>query len=315
MTIKEKYGFIDKNGKLVVPIIYDLASHFENGLALVLKDGYYGFIDNMGGIRIPLIYDHISGFIDFKTGCYRIISEGLICAQKGNMYGFIDTNGRTVIPFVYTRGCYFDNGFAVVHKEDESYIIDVNGNVKYKCLYPDFLQNHYAEGMFLIRRSDGGYGKYGIINQDGRIVVPIEDHFCFDVCSEGLIVVKKRIDGEIRSGFFNKNGQLVIPYEFEWACPFENGLARVERHKKWGYIDKNGNVIVSYDYYDRVWPFSSDGYSPVCKNRKWGYVNRRGEEIIPLEYDYASPFSDGLALVNKNWKAYIINKDGKIKKR
>lgn len=53
----DKYGFIDKNGKLIIPLIYDSASSFSEGLALVKKDGKYGYIDKKGEVVIPLIYD------------------------------------------------------------------------------------------------------------------------------------------------------------------------------------------------------------------------------------------------------------------
>ncbi|MCA6068104.1 WG repeat-containing protein [Chryseobacterium sp. RG1] len=45
---KGKYGYIDKTGKEIVPLIYDQAHEFNNGSALVRKNNRYYFIDKNG---------------------------------------------------------------------------------------------------------------------------------------------------------------------------------------------------------------------------------------------------------------------------
>jgi len=45
---KGKFGFIDKTGKEVIPIIYDFAMPFFDGLAGVKKDGKVFYIDKQG---------------------------------------------------------------------------------------------------------------------------------------------------------------------------------------------------------------------------------------------------------------------------
>ncbi len=52
-------------------------------------------------------------------------------------------------------------------------------------------------------------------------------------------------------------------------------------------------------------------FLPVSKNEKWGYINELGQEMIPAQFDEASLFSDGLAVVVKNNKSGYINKAGK----
>ncbi len=50
---------------------------------------------------------------------------------------------------------------------------------------------------------------------------------------------------------------------------------------------------------------------PLLEN-KWGYINDHGEWIIPPEYDYALPFSQGLAIVKLENKNFVIDKSGRI---
>ena len=44
VTKGEKHGFADKDGKLVVPLIYDEAMTFSEGMAAVKQNGKWGFL-------------------------------------------------------------------------------------------------------------------------------------------------------------------------------------------------------------------------------------------------------------------------------
>ena len=48
--------------------------------------------------------------------------------------------------------------------------------------------------------------------------------------------------------------------------------------------------------YETAWQFA-DGLAAVAVDGRWGYVDSAGAEVIPLNYIWASTFSDGLARV------------------
>ena len=51
-----KWGFIDKNGKLVIPLKYDDVDYFRpNGLCAVTIKGKSGFIDKFGKETIKIV--------------------------------------------------------------------------------------------------------------------------------------------------------------------------------------------------------------------------------------------------------------------
>jgi hypothetical protein len=52
----EKLGFMDKDGKLVIPAQFDTARGFENGYARVEKDGHWGLIDKTGNWILEPVY-------------------------------------------------------------------------------------------------------------------------------------------------------------------------------------------------------------------------------------------------------------------
>ena len=64
----EKYGYINKEGKIVIPIIYDYASKFFNKIASVQKDG--------------------------KNYAINIYGEELIFSQKNEKWGIINSEGK-----------------------------------------------------------------------------------------------------------------------------------------------------------------------------------------------------------------------------
>jgi hypothetical protein len=114
MMVEKKYkcGFIDREGKEVIPCSYESATSFEQGVAIARIGKKYGLIDATN--------QHITGF-DFdefkfettsvedagsQTGYSnvgkRIITEGGYSVfRKGKMWGAVNPKGEIVIPFEF----------------------------------------------------------------------------------------------------------------------------------------------------------------------------------------------------------------------
>ena len=58
VQIKDKEGFIDKQGNEICPIKYNWVNDFENGFAIVSLNNKYGFIDTNGKEICPIKYDY-----------------------------------------------------------------------------------------------------------------------------------------------------------------------------------------------------------------------------------------------------------------
>ena len=100
-----KYGFKEKNGKIVIPCIWKDISSFREGLARVMDlNGKWGFVDKAGKIVIPCQWIRAESF-----------SEGLACVvDDNNRYGFIDKTGKIVIPCQWEGAYSFYHGFAEI---------------------------------------------------------------------------------------------------------------------------------------------------------------------------------------------------------
>jgi|GEM_PF-1265798 len=116
-----KYGYMDREGKLLIPYRYDGAYDFLEGLAMVFTLGtgtdYYGFIDEIGNEIVPLQYEYA-----------EIFSEGLAVVRLNNSFGFIDKTGNIIIDIKFDSADSFVNGLAKVSIGNLNFHIDTNGN-------------------------------------------------------------------------------------------------------------------------------------------------------------------------------------------
>src|SRR5450759_2941627 len=99
----DKWGFCNRDRKMVIPTVYDSVDLFSEGLAIVGLNSKCGFVDTKGNMVIPAVYDDGSSF-----------SEGLAPVELNNKHGFIDTKGNMVIPPVYDEAFSFGDGLAPV---------------------------------------------------------------------------------------------------------------------------------------------------------------------------------------------------------
>ena len=84
------FGFINSEGKLVIPIIYSVVWDFKHGMSRVKKDvGFqdfkWGFINKENETIIPFEYEMVWSF-----------NNGIAKIRKDYIYGYINKNGKTI---------------------------------------------------------------------------------------------------------------------------------------------------------------------------------------------------------------------------
>lgn len=77
---------------------------------------------------------------------------------------------------------------------------------------------------------------------------------------------------------------------------------------KWGYADDSGDIIIPF-MFDMAHPFSNDS-AVVEKDGKVGLIDKDGQYLLPPEYDYISGmrYRDGI-IVRKGDKKGVVNRD------
>ncbi len=171
---KEKYGYINKSGELVIPFIYDNAKPFNQGLAEITKktdsDYISGFINKKGEEAII-----------FKSAfTYGRFSEGyctyLIMDEEGVRSGVFDTKGNTLIrPSKKTVEIgEFRNGVAVLFDGDSFGLIDAKGREIVRPKYDEM--EMYPHGFSV----NSGI-KMGVLDFKGKEIFPMAEGYGYVV--------------------------------------------------------------------------------------------------------------------------------------
>lgn len=225
VSLKNKWGFVNEKGEVVIPLIYDAVRDFSGGLAVFKLNDKWGFINTKGEQVVPMSYDHIGEF-----------SNGLATVTAKRKCGFVNEKGEEVIELKYDITWGFREGFAGVKLDDKWGHINQKGEVVVPLMY-DYVWNFY-EGLAWVRLND----KYGFVNTEGKEAISL----IYDEAgnfSKGLAPVK--LNGKY--GFVNLEGKVVIPLQYDGVNSFdEKGLARVELNGGYTFIDQQGKLVASF---------------------------------------------------------------------
>ncbi len=205
-----KWGFVDKNNRMVIQPQFDQLSAFSEGLAIVCKERKYGYINRAGQTVIAMQFDDA---YPFSGECALI--------RKGDKFGIINKLGKYVIEPQFNGFKILSEGVTLFDSwsmppydvHTRKFAVKTAGNyvvfdkVAYKTSNPSF--HVYVDGF-------------------GSITVnPAEEHISFLYpFHEGLA---RFTSGQllVQSGFIDKTGKVAIPAQYESASEFHEGLAAV----------------------------------------------------------------------------------------
>ena len=124
-----QYGFVDHQGREVIPLQFEDATYFSDGYAMAVPSNFnlFGIIDKTGNFVHPPEFDSAEEF-----------SEGLAVACMKQKCGYVDTSGTWVVRPTFTYASAFRNGLARVSWGDADYgYIDKNGKTVWRSTTPD----------------------------------------------------------------------------------------------------------------------------------------------------------------------------------
>ena len=291
----EKYGFIDKKGRIVLDCIYDEASDFYRKLALVrLGDNSY-YIDRNGITKFNRkYYDRI---YQYQDGFAKIYSN------KG--FGFVDDSGNTIVNCVHSEITY-NEGMFLYRKNDNCNYGYLN-NEGVRSIKPIFEKAfNFQGGTALVKQN----GKWTFIDKSGECIghIKYEEAKPF---KEELAPVKINDTW----GFINSKGVIVIDFEYQDANQFNEGLASVRKNNRWMIIDRFGNVITSNLTHEPS-PFK-DGITIIDDGGgNCSFYNKEGQKILDYvnnDYDFRDKWTLSLGIINGLIEVNVVSKWGRNK--
>lgn len=242
-----KYGFIDKSGREIIPLQYDYAESFSDGLAKVGKIDassnkiLYGFINSRGDEIISLIYEDAKSFSDglavvkwqgkwgaindkgapqipLKYESLLEFSDGLAAFQMNGKFGFINKSGEEIIPAIYDFAGKNSDNSAPVKKDGKAFFIDKQGKEIFGFRYET--ASNFSEGLAFVKQN----GKSGFIIKDGTEAIHFQYENDLSQFSEGLASVKQ--NGKF--GFIDKGGKIAVPFKYSFAEKLKGNVALVK---------------------------------------------------------------------------------------
>ncbi|MHB1457563.1 MAG: WG repeat-containing protein [Armatimonadota bacterium] len=308
-------GFIDRRGRLVIPLTIGMAGDFSERLAPFLRGDDRGM-----NYYVP------------PSTLKQPFSESL--QSTWNRWGYLDSRGHTVISPQFAAAFPFSDGLACVVRQIPRIApgdpppgpvtidyIDKSGKTRFSKTvsaaasgYVDiygttmiYRRMGFHEGLAEVQKGD----MWGFMDRNGRVVIPPR-YADVGTFSQGLAFVtdvseKQRLFDKTRtrrSAFIDSRGREAFKLaNGVRAEPFSEGLSAVQiRYRKPPLavlIDRTGRIITRTPF-DEIGPMH-DGRAAVrvgdTATGKWGFIDSSGRLIIKPRFDEVGEFSDGLAMV------------------
>lgn len=300
--VDDMYGYIDKVGNEVIPLIYDHVWNFENsGYAKVKRFGKTHVVDIYGNL-----YWSMPNSEDEKRNMDMLTKEestrmGLgekfqdkIPVKEGNQWGFggydliTDKTGRIrEVPTGKIESYYCDRIFCF---DEFLFLAYRSGDICTLQLLGDETNNW--KGTSFAFKADS-------IDPIIEIEMPEKGYVPY-VCIKKLIIKINRKYGIIRI-----NGDILLPPDYNSIVPnlsheltycgmYDTELVSsytIEKDRKYGIANLEGNIILPIEY-DAIIPtkaqkqYHEGDYSILWKNGKCSLVNvSTGEVLFPFIYD------------------------------
>lgn len=288
---EKTYGVIDKEEKLVIPMLYkQIMPAAEAGLFIV-KDK----LDNAG------LYSATSQKLLVEPGYFEIevFREGLAVVKKRNKdfslaWGAIDANGQVVIPVTYEYLGPSSEGLMNFKQNEKMGFLDKTNTVVIPAMYDNY--STFSEGLAAVKTAGG---KYGYIDKRNTMVIPAEYEDANPFSGGFTAVAKKKGYSVEKPGqkattvpgqwvVIDKTGKIIQERSFDKVSPLNaGGLFIIESGGKKGTMNTNGMPILPMEYADVS--IDKSGYA-IFKtfDKKYGMMNNVGRTIVIPAYDYVS---------------------------
>lgn len=307
------YGYLDRQGKEIIPAKYQFGEDFKEGKALVqTKDGEYVLI-GLNGENLKV----------YKYSLVDLRSEGLLAFKKDTegKFGFIDENGEVIIQPQYTGVQAFRDGRAAVNiAEDygnEYGLIDRNGNFVIRPEYNDINplgEDRIAVGKAIDKNKPYMGSKYSIADTRGSLLTD----FVYCGISDYDNGLASAYDAK-NTFFIDMDGKLVKSLPIlsgRGMISFTNGLIKANIDYRLSYLDRQGrliwrqNTVIPLDeqykvieekfkpnkdylvYYPQIYGMKDKEVESSVNNKLKEMSQLKPiSEDVQLEYNYFSDFS------------------------
>lgn len=329
IRISDKWGFISEDNSFYIAPKYDYVEDFSEGLAIVSIDSKVGFISKTGEKKIDLKFDDAYSFqngyavveVDEKFGLINRSGEYVVepkYEDLGNIvggfcffemeesgYGYFDRKGIIRLKPDYSDASNFENGIAIVSKNESYGVIDEFGTTYIPLMYDEI--NKLDSSHFAVRVDDN----WGVLNLQKDTILPFIYSYVGNVNSNIFMVEK-----DFKFNFWNRESNKIVSEvwfenypEYKELGKFNDGYAKIKTDDGYNFIDYEGKPLFTKSYsnlgeYNKNIAFEIDG--------KWGFINTLGLVTVQPIYDKTQSFSNGGGIVELLPLKGVVNQNGNL---
>jgi hypothetical protein len=303
VTMNNKKGFVDTNGRIVVTPQWDNVGGFQTpGVAWVAQqtseklDRFdnglrWGLIDTAGRQLIPCRFQRVD---DFTYELGDSARRRIAWVQQGGLWGTIDLEGRTVIQPTYMN-IYTGNPFIIAQKEKKWGIFRDSMRLIVPFMYDNIMMMGDTSFRSIVFQYDKADMNMGKIDSAGRIVVPILYNNSFSGAKRGHFITRRDKLWGVIDEYLPVERQVIIPCMYDTLClnkphvqtnvgeslylakrSIQGGIER-----KWGLLGADGRTLVSF-MYDTL--LLHNERCIVRLGNRYGIISTNGTTLAPCEY-------------------------------
>lgn len=320
------WGYMNTEGKIVIPPQYIFANDFENGLAVVAKGNWikkpngkfwmdkelWGVIDKEGKEVIPCIYEEIE-ILDMEKYKYFLV-------RQNGLFGVMDNTGKMLVePKFFGFGYEYEGNLLAYYDEYEFNEITgryydakigvydfINNKIVFKPQFLDIelLQNNLMIVEYFDEESNGSL--YSVVDVEGKVY--LKDLKYIRYIKDKYFLFKTDIKAK-GYGLVDLNGNVIVEqskyvkYINNWEC--EKEIYVYFENDKRGVKSFNGDIIIPalYDDID-----VAPGVIFVKQNDKCGMLSLEGDILVPCEYDqYTYTVKSNYFIFFKGNESYVFH--------
>lgn len=314
--VGNKWGYSDAAKKMVITPRYDEVRLFAGERAAVRSGIYWGFINKNGNVVIPIKYYAVSDFYgkeftDAKVT--ELIKKNPKSSDKKGTLKECGSFDAALLNPDFTqeyRNILVKSSPCII---EYFLIIDTKGKIKerldYEINFPDGKRNY----------STVVKGKKYV--QVERVVPTAADlkkgYDVFKPANEGLFSVRK--GG--KWGYTDSAGTVKVELKYDFTGDFSEGIAIAQQGEKFVALDVTGKELFTYDKGILIGEFHNGlilakninkAEPAFYKRDSYGFVNKQGEYAIRPSFKNATNFFEGYAIIKDSInKFHFMATDGK----
>ncbi len=291
-NLKGKWGFINKDGKTIIPFSYKTVKNFSDNYAFVqLFDNSWKLINQSDKV-----------IHEVKGQSFTQVQEDMFAVKSIKGWQFINAATNDSIDQAFFKVNDFKNGLCIVKNHENYGVINKSGDAVLEFKY-DKITHDTEAGRFI-----GKVGKqYVLINESGKRLDPL----AYDkiTSSQESTFAYKKDD----SWFLSRANAPVTKIEGSKIMNASDGFWLVKKDNLFGVYNNQAKEILTPTY-PMIQQFQ-DSIAVVMKDKSnWNYINAEGQELLPFDLPIAFDFKNGYARIATPDGVMFLNKSGKLMK-